>query len=486
MKSELFEVSPVQKEIKIAIEPNEVKPVYQKVLQQYSKLAQVPGFRKGFAPAEIIKNRYRDDIQNEVIRELLPDKVAQAIQEHELNPLSEPQLRLDDEQVNLDNGLNVSVAVEVMPHIENLNYKGLEVVRRMRPTEQLEEETARIIEQRRKEYATLAPVEDRAAEIGDTLTIDVRGKFADDEEAEPIEANDLEIELGGAGVEETFTENLIGASPDEEKTFTLEYPADFSSPALAGRKVEYTATIKSLGKVEMPEPDDEFAKSLDEGFETYDDFTAKTREDVDFMAKVESDNRVRDELTNAMIDANPVTVPPTLINYQAQGLAQEFASKMEQQGIDMKNADQKLWTMLFQRMLPQAEREVRGAMLLNEVATLENVEISADEVNEEIETIAKYSNKPAEEVRESLKDEQNQAGLNERLRNRKAVEILVNSANITDGEWLEEVQPAIGGEQTANDEGDETNDETESDVTNQTENVETVEAEKGSDEKDEK
>jgi trigger factor len=159
---------------------------------------------------------------------------------------------------------------------------------------------------------------------------------------------------------------------------------------------------------------------------------------LETYAKSESDSRLRDELMNKMIDANPVEVPPTLVNYQAQGLTRQFAGQMEQQGVDMRQADEKVLQMLFQRMLPQAEREVRGALLLDKIADLENIEISDDEVNAELEAIAGYSGRSIDEVREALTKQNGADGIRERIQNRQAIEILVANASITDGEWIDE------------------------------------------------
>jgi trigger factor len=259
---------------------------------------------------------------------------------------------------------------------------------------------------------------------------------------DPIHVEDLEIELGSGNVQEEFTTNLVGVHSDESRTFTIEYPEDFTSPGLAGKKLEYTASVKTVGRVELPELNDEWVQSLDEGtdeLKTVDDLRNKLRQDLETMAKLESDNRLRDELMNRLIDANPIEVPPTLTSYQAQGLTRQFASNMERQGIDMRNADQKLLQMLYERMVPQAEREVRGAILLDKISNLENVEINETEINDEIENIAKYSGRPAEEVRQTLTSGENGTNeIRERLRNRKAIEVLVENAVITDGEWQEE------------------------------------------------
>lgn len=461
MKTELTDVSAVHKEIKISIEAAEIKPAYDQVVQRYARLATVPGFRKGHAPRDIVKMRFREDIQNETLRDLLPNRVTEAIQEHNLQPLSEPQLHIENaENLNLTSAadINLNVHVEVMPQLETPNYKGLEGVRRVRPV--AEEEIEKMIETRRAEQASLIPVEDRPAEIGDTVVVDIDGKFVGEtEESEPIHVEDLEIELGGAGVQQDFTDNLVGVKPDETREFTIAYPPDFSSAGLAGKTLEYQAKVKSVGHVELPEINDEWAQSLSEGEEVYESMAglrSKLRQNLESMAKMEADNKLRDDLMNKMIEINPIDVPPTLANYQAQGLTQQFAQNMEQQGIDMRQADQKLLQMLYQRMLPQAEREVRGALLLDKIAEVENIEVAPDEVTAEYEAIAKYSGRTADEVRQILTQQENgENNLNERLRNRKTIEILVANASVTDGEWQEET-PAEEMPQETPAESDET------------------------------
>ncbi len=167
MNTELIEVSPTQREIKIEIEPDEVRAVYNRVSQKFAKGAQVDGFRKGFAPLDIIRMRFKDQIKSEVLQELFAPKVGEAIQEHNLNPLAEPQLHLDDAEnvkVNGTQPIRLHVHVEVMPELPTPEYKNLEVVRRTRPLP--EEELDSIIDERRQESATLVPVEDRKSQDG--------------------------------------------------------------------------------------------------------------------------------------------------------------------------------------------------------------------------------------------------------------------------------------------------------------------------------
>ncbi len=439
MKTEIKEVSPTQREIHIEIEPEAVKTVYNKVSQKYAKGATVPGFRKGFAPVDVIRLRYKEDIQNEVLRELLPEKVQAAIEEHGLQPLAEPNLHFDNFEkmkLNGSEALSLHIHVEVMPEIPTPDYKGLEAVRRVRPLPTGEMD--RIIDQRRQSGATLMPVEDRKSEAGDTLVVDLEGTFDDEPQADPIKAEDLEITLGDEGIEQSFTENLAGLETDEEKEFTVSYPADFSSEMLAGKTVHYKAKVKSLGKVELPELDDEWAQSLDEGYESLADLKARLGKDLETVSGSDADAALRTELINKLIEKHEFEIPNTLIDAQARNLLNNFAQDMQQRGVDLNKVDKQFVQMAYDQMRPQAERDVRGALLLEKIAELENIEVSDEDVSKEIEMMAEYYNVPAEQVRASISAQQGgEANLANNLRTRKAVEAIVGSAKITDGEWID-------------------------------------------------
>jgi trigger factor len=442
MKTELKEVSPTQREIHIEIEPEAIKTVYNKVSQKYAKGATVPGFRKGFAPLDVIRLRYKEDIQNEVLRELLPEKVQAAIEEHGLQPLAEPNLHFDNWENLKLNGtepLGLHIHVEVMPEIPTPDYKGLEATRRVRPLP--EGEMQRIIDQRRQSGATLMPVEGRKSEAGDTLIVDLEGTFADEPDTDPIKADDLEITLGDEGIEKSFTENLVGLEADEEKEFTISYPADFSSPVLAGKTVNYKAKVKSLGRVELPELDDEWARSLDEGYESLADLKERLGKDLEKVSSSDADAAVRTELINKLIEKHDFEIPNTLIEAQAQNLLNNFAQDMQQRGVDLNKVDKEFVQMAYNQMRPQAERDVRGAMLLEKVAELEKVDVSGEDVAKEIEMMAEYYNVDVEQIKQSLAQQQGgEANIANNLRTRKAVEAIVNHAKISDGEWIDPSQ----------------------------------------------
>lgn len=449
MKTELIEISPTRKEIKIEIAPETVRGVYDKVSKKYAQKASVPGFRKGFAPVDVVRLRFRDEINSEVLQQLLPQKITEAIQEHNQTPITEPHVHLANQETLKLNGsqsVSLNIHFDVMPEIPAPDYKNIELTRRVRPVADAEVED--VIEEQRQEQAVLIPIEDRKSEVGDTVIVDLTGTFEGEPDAAPIQADDLEIPLGDEVIEAAFTENLIGVEEDEEKEFTVEYPAEFSSPGLAGKTVNYKAKIKSVGKVEVPELNDEWVQTLDEGYESLDEFRGKLRENMEQFSEADANARLRVDAVAKFIEKHEFEIPEALIDMQARNLLNNFAQDLAQRGVDLSKVENSFVEMAFEQMKTQAERDVRGAMLLEKVAELENVEVTDEEIAEEIQKMADYYRVTAEEVRNSLKNQQNgEANIANNLRTRKAIEAIVENAKIEDGEWVEPNQATFDEEE---------------------------------------
>lgn len=439
MKSELKEISPTQRELHVQIDPDALKEAYGAVSQKYARGASVPGFRKGYAPLDVVRLRYRDEIRSEVLQKVLPTAVSEAIQEHDLQPLAEPHLHIDDVEnvkVNGSQPINLHVHVEVMPEIPEPNYKGIEVTRRVKPVEEGEVED--LIANRLQRESALIPIDDRPADIGDTVIVDLEGTFDDDPNGEPIRADDLEVKLGDEVIEKSFTDNLMGVRPDEEKDFTVSYPDDFSSPALAGKTVHYKAKVKSVGRMETPEMNDEWAQSLDEGYESLADLRNKLRTDLETYANSEADARLRNNAIAKLVEENPFEVPNTLIDSQARNLLNNFARDLEQRGVDLKKVEDEFVQMAYSQMRQQAERDVRGAMLLERIGEMESVDIGDDELETEISNLADYYRTTADEVRKSFEKNNGLAQIRNNLKTRKAIEALIEKAKVSDGPWVDE------------------------------------------------
>jgi trigger factor len=439
MASILKEISPTQRELRISIDADVLRDAYARASKKYAANANVPGFRKGNAPLDVVRLRYQEEIRNEVLQQVVPPKVAEAINEHDLHPLAEPELHIDDAEnirVNGTQPLEMHVHVEVMPDIPVPNYKGLEIVRRRKPVP--ESQVDDLIAERLQQHAALIPVEGRRSEEGDTVIVDLEGKFDDDPDGEPITAEDLEIVLGDEVIEKAFTENLLGVEPDEEKDFTVSYPAEFSSPALAGKTVHYKAKVKTVGRAETPELSDEWAVSLDEGYESLADLRQKLQSDLERYSEMDADARLRNNAIAKLIEENAFEVPNSLIESQARNLLNNFARDLQQRGVNLDRVENEFIQMAYSQMRAQAERDVQGAMLLEKIAEVEAIEVADAEVDEEIAKLAEHYKVSPDEVRKSLEKQGGTASIANNIRTRKAIEALVANAAVTEGDWIDE------------------------------------------------
>jgi trigger factor len=438
MKTELTDVSSTQKEISIEIEPAEVRSAFDRISEKYGRGANVPGFRPGHAPTSVVRARYKGEIRAEVLRELLPEAINNAIVEHSLAALGDPEVEFDNTQdlnPRSEDALKLKVKVEVLPEVPLDTYKGLEATRRKRPITDADIE--KIIDGLRDGSASLQPVEDRVSEIGDTVTINARGNYIDEPEEEEVKVDDVEVVLGGTGVMEEFTENLTGVKPEETRSFTVEYPADYETQGLAGKKIAYVAEVTAVRRKELPEFDDEWAKSLGGDFESVENLKAKVREDLEARAAAESDRRLHDDLLRALIEANKFEVPQSLVEHQTNHRLEGVARQMMSRGIDVRRAELD-WERAREEIRVQAEGDVRVTMLLEKIAKAENITVSDEEVDAELESFATASQQPKEKVLAALTKDGGDRSIAHRVRNRKALDLLIENARITDAEWTEE------------------------------------------------
>jgi trigger factor len=334
--------------------------------------------------------------------------------------------------------------VDVLPEIRLGEYKGLEVTRRTRPVN--DQDIDRVINQLREGSASLQPVEDRGAQNGDTLTANFHGKFINEPAAEPINAEDVDVVLGGEGVVQEITDNLTGTTVDDEKTFTVNYPPDFSAKGLAGKSVEYTVKVNAVRIKELPETDDEWAQSLGDDIESIEQLREKIRADLDTQAKSDAEGRVRSNLLRRLVESHEFELPGRLVDHQTEHRFESVVRDMIGHGIDPRNPELN-WEKARESLKEQASFDLRSSLLLEEIADAENIQVSSEEVDAEINTIATSSHQSPEQVRAVLTKQGGETSIASRLRNRKALDFLVANARVTDEEWKEENQESEASSQ---------------------------------------
>ena len=441
MKTELIEHSPTRKELHIEIDAEQMRLAQERVVNNYTRQASVPGFRPGKAPQSVVRQRFKDDIRSDVLREIVPHALHEAVNEHGLQVLGNPDVHLADEDQTAQLGnapLKLHAHVEVMPDFEIGQYKNLDLTRRVRPVS--DEDVAEIIDNLRESSASLAPVEDRASQEGDTVTVNFNGRYIQPPDQEDIKAEEVDVVIGGEGVLPIFSESLTGVREGEERTFTVAYPEDFSAKGLAGKEIEYTTNVVAVRIKELPELDDDFAKSVSEEVSTFEELKTRIRDSLTERANLEADADLRNEAMERLVAAHQLEVPQSLVTYQSRNLIENFVRAAMRGGIDPRQQDMN-WDIMRANAERQATDELRGSMVLERIADDENLDASREEIEAEIQAYARASRQPVSEVRDTLTKQGGDRSIADSLRNRKALDLVVVNANVTEGEWREPENP---------------------------------------------
>jgi len=413
-----------KKELVIEIPPDIVKQESEAVTAQYRRLARIPGFRPGRAPASLIRRHYQDDIRNEVVQSLLPRYFENAIKEQKMSVIGRPHF--DDLKFEEDTPLTATARFEVLPDFELEEYKGLEV--EQGPFEVSEEEVSQTLEELRQRAATYEPVEDRAAQDGDYVTVNYRGVDKADAEAKPLEANDAMVHLSAEGSVPEFTENLRDAKPGDVREFDVNYPEDYASKPLAGKSLSYRVEIQAVKKKVVPELDDEFAKSVSE-FKTMDELKDRVSENLAARKKYVAETEAKQGLLNQLVVAHSFPVPDTLVEGQVDGKLERFLNQLISQGMDPRTVGLD-WQKLREDAKPEAEKDVRGSLILEKVGEAEAIEVKEEEVDELIRELAQERHEAPAALKTRLTRDGELPTIERRLRNQKALDLIYQHAKI--------------------------------------------------------
>lgn len=413
-----------KKELVIEIPPDIVKQESEAVTAQYRRLARIPGFRPGRAPASLIRRHFQDDIRNEVVQSLLPKYFENAIKEQKMAVIGRPHFA--DLKFEEDTPLTATAKFEVLPDFELEEYKGLDV--EQGTFEVSEEEVNQSLEELRQRAATFEPVGDRAAQDGDYLTVNYRGVDKAEAEAKPLEASDAMVHLSAEGSVPEFTENLRGTRAGDVREFEVNYPEDYSSKPLAGKTLSYRVEVQVVKKKVVPELDDEFAKSVSE-FKAMDELKSRVSENLAARKKYGAESEAKQGLLSQLVTAHSFPVPDTLVEGQVDGKLERFLNQLVSQGIDPRNVGLD-WQKLREDARPEAEKEVRGSLILEKVAEAEALEVKEEEVDELIRDLAQERHEAPAALKTRLTRDGELHTIERRLRNQKALDLIYQHAKI--------------------------------------------------------
>lgn len=421
MKTEFVDVSETRKNLVVEIPSTVVDAEIDKVARDYSKAARIPGFRPGKVPPRVVKQRFRDQILHDVVHELVPRAVDDALRERGLEPVDTPDIR--DVVVEEGQPLKFTASFDTVPAFALPSYAALQL-RRIEPRVE-EGAVDRALEMLRERAARYEVVEGRAVARGDTVVVDLTRETPGEA---PDTHEDVTIELGAASNPPGFDDEVLGLSVGESKTFTIRYPDDYGIKDLAGTAVAFSVALKGIKTRTLPALDDEFARDLGE-FDSLQGLRERVEADLRREAEQKAERDVRGDLLKQLAGWVSFEVPGSLVDRELDRRIEEFARRLLEQGIDPRQADID-WVAFRQGQQESAREAVASALVLDEVARREQLAVSDDEIEAELARFGERTGRTSAAVRARLEQDGGIARLQTGLRREKAVDFLKSRATI--------------------------------------------------------
>jgi trigger factor len=408
------------RELVLDIPAEEVSKAYLTVTGNYRKYAKIPGFRAGKVPETVVRRRFADGIRKDVIDGLLPERFNKAVQDLGVKPVGEPRVT----ELTIDDGqpLHVKAVFEFIPEF---SIEGYQTVTVEKPSVEItEEEFQREIEQLRESRATIEPVEeDRAIKDGDWAQITYKGQVEGDAEAAPVAGEDTLVEVGGKDTVEAFTTVLRGAKPGQELKAEVIYPADFAEPKLAGKTVTYNVEVKAIKKRTMPELTDDFAKELGQ-YESLKELESRVRDHMANRKRRSVEGETKDRLFAALTERYPFAVPESLVQQQIDTRLERGLRALAAQGMNTEQMRKLDFGRLRTAQRDGAVAEVKSNILLDRIANEENINVSDEELDSELQLAALQAREPIDALRTRLTADGGLARIREQLRREKTANLL--------------------------------------------------------------
>jgi trigger factor len=425
MKAELTDVSECKKNLDIEIPQDVVDHEITHIAQDFARKARVPGFRPGKAPIGVVKTRFRDEIITEMMQHLMPKYFGDAIDEKKLDIVQAP--RFESVDYNSGSPLRFKAVFEVYPKLSITNYEGIPVQEVSSKVEESEVEAS--LKKLQEEMAELVPVEEsRAIKDGDFAEISYSGAIEGSDEP-PITGDKAIAEIGGRTTVKEFSENLIGATQNEEKTFKVVYRPDYPEKRFAGKTVEYKVKVDGIKVKEVPEINDELAQRFGD-YKTLDELKAKIQEDLEKHKREHAQEQMREKMLEWLEDNNEFEIPESLVERQLQIRVQRLLRDLARQGINPQRLDVD-WAKIREDQQQQAIRDVKGSLILDHISEKEHIRVEDEELEAEVDKIAAETNRPKERVKEVLSRESGLERLRGQIRNKKTLDVLEAKSRVS-------------------------------------------------------
>ncbi len=407
-----------QHTLDIEVPAEEVDRRVDEVARQLQRRASLPGFRKGRVPLAMVRQQFAEAVEQEFLESFVPRITSEAIDQARLTPVVPPVVR------NLRFGpgqpLKFEAVVEVRPEVEAGDYRGIKVKRRTHPVD--EAAVDGVLEQLRQDSAVFADLE-RAAQRGDVILLDSVRLDANGRRMPGSRAKDRRIELGAPGVAPDLENGLLGAEAGQERTVEIQYPADHPAQELAGKSVRYLVRVRKIQEKKLRDPDDNFAREVF-GLQSLEELRARVRLNLEGEERMRVQRELDAAVSAELIGRNSFELPA--------GLVQRTLARVIEEAVEGRSVPDDLRQQLEERYRPGVENSLKREILLDAVARQEKLEVGDEEVGQEIQRMTQSDPRQAARVRARYQSAERRDALRESLLERKALDWLVDAAEIED------------------------------------------------------
>ena len=411
--------------LEITVEAEKFENAMKKVYFQNAKYFNIPGFRKGKAPMNIVEKYYGPEIfYEDAFNDVATENYDEALKENNIEVVSRPDV--DIKQMEKGKDLIFTVVVQTKPEVELGKYKGIEIKKIEYTVE--DKDIEHELEHMQEHNSRLITVEDRAVEKGDIATIDFEG-FVDGVAFDGGKAEGHDLEIGSGSFIPGFEDQVIGMKIEEEKDVVVTFPKEYFSKDLAGKEATFKVKLHEIKKKELPKLDDEFAKDVSE-FDTLDELKA------DIKAKLEKNNtqkakyETEEEAVKAVCEKAKLDIPSGMIDMEVENMLKDFEQRLSYQGLNLEQYLKmvgKTEEEMKKEYEPQATEAIKSRLTLEAIKKAEKIEATEKEIAEKMEEMAKNYGKKVEEIQDN---ENLKSYLKEGIESEKVLEFIVKNAKI--------------------------------------------------------
>lgn len=410
--------TPCEVELKIEVSTDKVAQAINQVYKEFSQTTSIPGFRKGKTPRAILE-RYasEDSIKQGAIEIMVPDAYMEAIKEQDIHPYHEPDVEVV--QFETDQPFIFKAIIPLPPKVELGDYKGIEVERKVQQI--TDEDVDAQLKYLQESKATSKAVEGRGLQSGDYAIANISSKVDDEEMSEPRRSM-IEVGNNVPG----FDDSIVGMEAGQQKTFSVEYPADYPDDKLAGKKTEFDVTVESIKEKVMPELDDEFAKTIGK-IETIDELKADIRKHLEETANETADREVEQKIVEEIANRSEVCFPGVMVDQDVHLDLEDLQTRLSRQGITIQQYMQhtgKSEEDMLNEYREAARQRLRVGLSLGEVADVEKIDVTTEEVEDEVQKMAEESNVSVESVESYIETRGGKALLRNSMLNKKIMDFI--------------------------------------------------------------